>query len=113
MSFADKIKKIKNKLNEKNSVFSLNYLSGEEKTGVITGLVLLGAASGYLLSQSSEAEASSCVSGWANNAAAPGVVNKHLSGWRNWGQWCDWLSWCNWCRWSRWSQWTEHSNAGP
>ncbi|RLG15000.1 MAG: hypothetical protein DRN66_00565 [Candidatus Nanohalarchaeota archaeon] len=100
MSFKNKLKKIKNKLGKKKSVFSMDYLSNEEKTGVITGLVLLGAAAGYLLSSSSEAEAC-CVSGW-NNAATPTGKNTHNQGWSNWG---SWGSWSNWCRWS------QHSNC--
>ena len=104
MAFADKIKKIKNKLENKKAMFSLNYLSNDEKTGVITGLVLLGAAAGYLLSSSPEAEASTCVSGW-NNSTNPSVKNTHHAGWSNWAQWCDWCDWSDWCNWSR------HSNT--
>ena len=86
MAFRDKLKKIKNKLKNNKSILSLNYLSNEEKTGVVTGLVLLGAAAGYLFS-SSEAEASTCVSG-GNNTTTP--AHNPVNKWKNWGRWCNW-----------------------
>ena len=91
MTFKDKLKKIKNKLKNNKSFMSLNYLSNEEKTGVITGLVILGAAWSYLLSQSSETEASSCLSGWNNNTSL-----NHIDRWSNWDNWKDWCSWSQW-----------------
>ena len=84
MSFKDKLNKIKKKIKDSKSVLSLDYLDDNEKTGVITGLVFLGATAGYLLSQSSEAEASTCISGWLNNAGLSGTSTHH-SGWDNWG----------------------------
>ena len=100
MSFKDKLNKIKNKIKDSKSVLSLDYLDDNEKTGVITGLVLLGAATGYLLSHSPEAEASTCVDNYNNNVGLSGK-SIHHSGWDNWG---------NWGRWCRWSKWSRHSN---
>lgn len=91
MAFADNTKKIKNKLDDKKSVFSLNYLSNKEKTGVVTGLVLLSVAVEYLFSQSLGAEASTCVSGWNNNTSITSK-NTHHAGWNNGGNWCSWSS---------------------
>ena len=72
-------------------------MTNEEKTGVITGLVLLGVAAGYLFS-SSEVEASTCVSGWNNNTTHSGVDH--------------WNNWCDWCAWNNWTNWSKHSRAG-
>lgn len=90
MSVKDKLKKIKQ--------MDLWKLNDDEKTGVINGLVLLGAALGTTLSLQSHdasADAPSC--------------NVDSDEWGNWADWTN--SWSNWSDWNNWGDWC-HSDWG-
>lgn len=73
--------------------------TNDEKTGVLNGLILLGAALGTALSlQSHDA-----------HAAAPTCTG---DGWGNWSDWTN--SWSNWGDWTNWGDWGDwcHSDWG-
>ena len=84
MGIKDKVKKIKQ--------MDLWKPDDNEKTGVVNGLILLGAALGASLSLQGH---DAC----ADEPACSGD---------EWGNWSDWTnSWSNWADWSNWSDWTD------